>query len=85
MKNIQQIIIDKIGIDKLLHFAFGGWLACFATTWFYALLIGFCIGLFKELIDKYIRKTIFDYWDWLATFSGSVITAITMIFFKLII
>lgn len=79
MKNIQQIITDKIGVDKLLHFAFGGWLACLATTWYYALLIGFILGLVKEVSDKYIKKSQFDYWDWAATFAGSVITVLIMI------
>lgn len=84
MKNIQQIITNKIGIDRLLHFAFGGWAACFGSTWFYALLIGFVIGLIKELSDKYIKKSVFDYWDWVTTLSGSVVTAMILFISKYI-
>ena len=79
MKNIQQKIIEKVGIDRLLHFAFGGWVACIASEWYYALLIGFIIGLAKELFDKYIKKSRFDWLDLLATFAGSVVTAIGML------
>lgn len=77
--NIQQKITNKVGVDKLLHFAFGGWIACLAPNWYIALFIGLLIGLLKELSDKYIKKSIFDYWDWLSTFSGSVITACAMV------
>lgn len=77
--DLQNRIISKIGIDRVLHFAFGGWLACFGSTWYYALLIGLFIGLAKELSDKYIKKSAFDYVDWLATFLGSVVTAICLI------
>lgn len=74
--DLQQTITNKIGVDKILHFAFGGWLACLAPNWYYALLIGFIVGLGKELFDRYVRKSTFDYIDWFATFSGSILTAI---------
>lgn len=79
MKDLQNIITTKVGIDRLLHFAFGGWIACLAPNWHIALLIGLFIGLFKELSDKYIKKSVFDYGDWLATFLGSAMTAIYLI------
>lgn len=82
--NLQQKITDKVGVDKLLHFAFGGWVACLAPNWYIALLIGLSIGLLKELSDKYIKKSVFDYWDWVATFLGSTITAIVFILSKYI-
>lgn len=75
MVDLQNSIINKVGIDKILHFLAGGWLACIAPNWFYALLIGLMIGLMKELIDRFIRKSTFDYLDWVATFAGSVVTA----------
>ena len=78
MKDLQQLITEKVGVDKLLHFALGGWIACLAPNWYTALLIGLLIGLLKELSDKYIKKSVFDYWDWLATFLGSVITAVVL-------
>lgn len=80
MKALQQIITDKVGVDRLLHFAFGGWIACIGSTWIYALIIGFTIGLIKELSDKYIKKSVFDYWDWIATFLGSMVTAICFLY-----
>lgn len=78
MKDLQTIIQKKVGIDNMLHFLAGGWIACLAPTWYYALLIGFTIGLLKELSDKYIRKTKFDAIEWIATLLGSVVTAIYM-------
>lgn len=77
--DLQNSIINRIGVDKILHLSLGGWIACLAPVWYWALLIGLLIGLLKELIDKYLRKSTFDYWDWLATFFGSVVTACIMI------
>lgn len=73
--DIQKKITAIFGEDKMMHFLAGGWLACLGSTWLYALLIGLTIGLFKEIVDKYIRKSTFDFWDWVATFAGSVVTA----------
>lgn len=78
MKDLQIWIVEKAGVDKLLHFAFGGWISCLGGTWYWALLIGFTIGLIKELFDKFIRKSQFSYLDWLATFLGSIVTAIAI-------
>lgn len=79
MKDLQIIIQNKIGIDNILHFLAGGWAACLAPTWYYALLIGFSIGLLKELSDRFIRKTKFNAIEWLATFLGSGVTAGVML------
>lgn len=79
MKDLQMTIIKKIGIDNVLHFLAGGWIACLAPSWYYALLIGFIIGFLKEFSDKFIRKTRFDKVEWLATFLGSVATAMAML------
>lgn len=84
MRDLQMTILNKIGIDNTLHFLAGGWIACLGNKWYYAILIGFTIGLIKELFDKYIRKTRFDAIEWLATFSGSVITGIIMFLMKII-
>lgn len=78
MKDLQITILNKIGIDNILHFLTGGWIACLAPTWYYALLIGFVLGLFKELIDKLIRKSEFSWVEWVATFTGSCITGLIM-------
>lgn len=77
--DIQTKITKVFGEDKIMHFLAGGWLACIATEWHYAMLIGFFIGLLKEVLDKFFRKSTFDIWDWIATFSGSVITALGLI------
>ncbi len=79
MKDLQIIVQEKIGLDNILHFLAGGWIACLAPVWYYALLIGLLIGLIKELSDKFIRKTNFDYTEWLATFLGSVVTALVLL------
>lgn len=78
MKNndLQLRIFKMIGNDNILHFGYGGWLACLAPTWYWALVIAFTIGLIKELIDKFIRKSKFDYVEWLFTFLGGCVTAI---------
>lgn len=81
MKDIQKIITEKFGIDRLLHFACGGWLACLGSTWYYAILIGVFIGFSKEIADKYIKKSIFDYGDLLATILGALITALVKFLF----
>lgn len=81
MKNLQQIIIDFMGTDRLMHFAFGGWIACLAPTWFYAPVIGLSVGILKEIFDKWIKKSSFDWWDLIATFGGSIVTAIVMLIF----
>lgn len=78
MENLQQRITDRIGIDRLLHFAFGGWMACLAPTWHYALLIGLALGLIKEVFDKVIKKSVFDVWDLIATFIGSIMTGLML-------
>ena len=64
-----------IPIDKILHFlagyaiadlayhlhpAFGGWIILFAVG----------AGLLKELYDKYIKKSVFDYKDLVLTITG---------------
>lgn len=73
--DLQTKILSKIGTDKFLHLFAGGWMSCLATNWYYALVIAFIVGLGKELVDKYIRKSSFDYYDWIATFLGGCITA----------
>lgn len=64
-----------IPIDKIIHFlagyavadiayqfypAFGGWIILFAIS----------AGLLKEMYDKYIKKTMFDWRDLLVTILG---------------
>lgn len=77
MSNLQMKILNKIGIDRVLHFAFGGWIACLATTWYWAILIALGIGLIKELFyDKWYKKSRFDWIDVLYTVLGGGVTAL---------
>ncbi len=70
-------ILNKVGIDKVLHFMAGGWLAAFAPSklWWVALLIAFVAGLSKEFIEVYVRKSKFDFLDLTATVLGGAVTA----------
>lgn len=84
MKNIQQIIIKKVGVDRLLHFAFGGWISCLAPTWYYAVVLATTVGFLKELIyDNLIKKSKFDVIDWACTMLGGVVTAIVVFIYYL--
>lgn len=79
--DIQELLLKRFGYDKIAHFLGGGWVACFAPSWYWAIIIAIIIGFLKEsLIDVLIRKTIFDWHDWIATTFGGVITAIFMFF-----
>ena len=75
--DLQTKILSKFGIDRILHLAYGGWFSAFFHEWYWILLAGLAIGIFKDLIvDKLIRKTQCDWIDILFTFAGSVITLI---------
>lgn len=71
--NIQDLI-NKIGVDKFLHFAFGGWIVSFFMIWYYQLAVALVLGVAKELIDKYFRHQVFDYKDMLWTWAGGILT-----------
>ena len=98
MKDLQQKLIERVGIDRILHFAFGGWIACLwlicviiyqlkkysavyvfdsHAWWIHMLLVSLIAGISKELIyDKWIKKSMFDWIDLLATFAGAVVSVI---------
>ena len=71
-------IIDKIGVDKMLHFAFGGWItAKFCESGIIlAAVIGilFCgiISIIKERLDEK-----FDWKDIAAAMLGGVVELVT--------
>jgi hypothetical protein len=57
--------------DKIAHLLGGFTIATvfqFAGGW--VVLIAFFAGLIKELVDKYIRKTFFDWKDFVCTGIG---------------
>lgn len=76
MIDIQKILIEKIGVDKLLHFFVCGWIVSFIDSLLYQIIVTIVLGIGKELIDKYVRKTSIDYKDMLFTWLGGTITII---------
>lgn len=72
MKSIQTKIESLIEKDKLMHFCVGLLLAQFAYIDILFLLLPIGVGIAKELYDKYIRKTGFNWWDWIVTMLGCV-------------
>lgn len=76
MKDVQTTIINLMGIDKMLHLGYGGWISAYGTTWYWQIVIAFCAGVIKELIDVFIRKKRFSTKDLLATTTGGIINAL---------
>ena len=82
--DIQTHIINKIGIDRLLHIVCAGWIVAtlsnFVKLWI-ALLIGIFLCWLKDaIIDKYLRKSKCDWIDIIAGWFGCIITAFILLF-----
>lgn len=75
-KDIQMTVINKYGVDKLLHIAYGGWITALFDNLIAMVFIAIVIGVGKELVDKYVRKSEFDYKDMVVTWLGGAITII---------
>jgi glycopeptide antibiotics resistance protein len=60
--------------DKGCHWLVGvliGILALYYSPFEYdPIILAFLVGFIKELVDKYIRKTVFDVYDLIATTLG---------------
>lgn len=69
---LQSKIENAIPKDKLIHFCIGLLLAQLAYLWVWLILLPIFIGFAKEMYDSCIRKTGFDWWDWMATMLGCV-------------
>lgn len=82
MKNLQAKITKAVGQDKLLHFFGFGFGSFFMCNGWIALLVGLIGGLGKELFDKYVKKSEFDYLDWLASFLGTILPALFWFIYK---
>ena len=68
------IKIISIGIDKIAHFALGYMIADLCEkTGFYAVLIALLAGVSKELFDKYVKHTVFDWFDLACTVGGGFV------------
>lgn len=66
------IKILSIGLDKITHFGLGYMIAdMFEFTGLWAILIATGVGVLKELFDKYVKHTVFDWLDLAFTFGGA--------------
>lgn len=68
--SLQSKIENMVEKDKLIHFCIGLLLAQFAYLWFGFIALPLIIGIAKELYDKYVRKTGFNWWDLVVTGVG---------------
>lgn len=81
---LQQKIENMIEKDKLIHFCVGLLLAqlVYLSLWF--ILLPVIIGVVKELFDKHVRKTGFNWWDLVATVLGVIPVSVIIVFLSLI-
>lgn len=76
-------LIEKIGVDKILHFAFGGWIVqvfCTAGFWQYGILFCAFISIVKEMLDK--KESRFDWIDIAAAMAGGIVAVILSVTIK---
>lgn len=74
MIDIKTWILTKIGTDKLLHYAFCGWIVSFFDDLLWQVVVGILLGVLMEFFDRYVRKTTFDVYDMLWTWGGAATT-----------
>jgi hypothetical protein len=77
--DLQTKIDNAIPKDKLMHFCAGLLLAQFAYIWIWLLLLPVIAGIGKEIYDKYIKRSKFDWWDICATWLGVVPVGVILI------
>lgn len=77
-------IVERFGVDKVLHFAVCGWvesICCFfgfgGMMW--GLLVVFALSVIKELIDG-----IFDWRDIIAGVFGGIVAGLAFLMFLLL-
>ena len=65
--------------DKLIHFCISLLLSqlAYLCVWFILVPIG--VGITKELYDKYVRKTKFNWRDWIVTVAGIIPVMVILI------
>lgn len=78
--SLQTSIENRIEKDKLMHFCIGLLLAQFAYLWIGFIALPLIIGVAKELYDKYVRKTGFNWFDLLATGLGCIPVIVLLMF-----
>lgn len=80
--DLQKLITQKFGSDKILHFLAGGWIGMLPVfihlkyAWLLSLPLAFLIGVLKEVYDLIVRKTGFDLRDVIATSLGGIVSGI---------
>ena len=76
-------IIDKIGVDKILHFVLGGWIVqvfCTAGCWQYGILFALFLSIVKEMLDK--KESRYDWIDIAAAMAGGIVAVILSVIIK---
>lgn len=78
MKPINNIL-NKVGADKALHFAFGGWMAAlalpFGTNWVvFAVMLVYMVSAVKEYFDEREEGNKCDWHDVFAGVAGALVT-----------
>lgn len=81
--NLQLKIENMIEKDKLMHFCIGLLLAQLAYLWIWLIALPLIVGVAKELYDKYVRKTGFNWWDLIATVLGVAPVVIILLIMNL--
>lgn len=76
-------IIDKIGVDKILHFVLGGWIVqvfCTAGFWQYGILFALFLSIVKEMLDK--NESRYDWIDIAAAMAGGIVAVAFSVIIK---
>ena len=77
-------VIEKVGIDKVLHFLGGGWItSMFSPFGWVGIIIGIVITIILSFIKEQFLDSFFDWKDICAAFIGSVISVLIYLFFTI--
>ena len=68
--------MKPFGKDKIKHFIAGLLLSSFGLIWLPLILLGLIFAIGKEVYDLISGKGIVDFYDFLATASGSIVIII---------
>lgn len=77
-------LLEKYGIDKVLHFICGAWITLIPSVLGpLAVLIAFFLMLLASMIKESFLDEKFDFYDIVASFCGGVVSMIFFFFFYL--
>ena len=77
-------IIEKFGVDKVLHFLGGGWLtSIFSPFGWVGIIIGIAVTIILSFIKELFLDSFFDWKDICAASIGSVISVLIYLFFAI--